>query len=204
MGNIFKHLFSHRHNLIQVPAIAMKDSINQEVLNAIGSCYDVLCQQLNEVHNRFKYSRSDFFLQEDIEREIWIHFANRRLSDFSQRGQYCVISDELLSSGRLTWNRILDLVEFICKWISVNCANYNDLSVILKEFEANINYEFDRLDYGYRIVNHYVTDITSEEEMAAVNEAIANSKDNVRSHLASAVKHYSARPNPDVRNSIKE
>ena len=204
MGNIFKDLFSHRHNLIKVSAIAIKDGINQDVVNAIGSCYDVLCQRLNEVHNRFYHSQSSFFLQQDIERELWVHFANRRLSNFSQRGQYCVISDELLNYGQLTWNRVLDLLEFICKWISVNCADYNDLGAILKEFEANINYEFDRLDYGYRIINHCVTDITSEEEMAAVNEAIANSKDNVRGHLESAIKHYSARPTPDVRNSIKE
>lgn len=204
MGNIFKNLFSHRHNLIQVPAIAMKDGINQEIVNAIGSCYDVLCQRLNELHTRFYYSQSSPFLQQDIERELWVHFANRRLSDFSQGTQYRVISDDLLTFGRLTWNRVLDLVEFICKWISINSVDHNDLGAILKEFEANINYEFDRLDYGYRIINHCVTDITTEEEMAAVNEAITNSKDNVRGHLESAINHYSARPNPDVRNSIKE
>lgn len=204
MGNIFKNLFSHRHNLVRVPAMAMKNGVTEDIVNAIGSCYDVLCQKLDEVRNSTFNLQGNFFLQQHIERELWVHFANRRLSVFSQGGKYRVISDELLSYGQLAWNRVLDLVEFICKWISVNCVDYNYLDVILKEFEANINYEFDRLDYGYRIINHCVTDITSDEEIAAVNEAIANSKDNVRNHLESAIKHYSARPNPDVRNSIKE
>lgn len=204
MGDIFRSLFSHRHNLIQVPAIVMKDGINQEVVNAIGSCYDVLCQRLNETYNKYYRTQRSFFLQRDIERELWVHFANRRLSDFMQGSHYRVITNELLSYGKLTWNRVLDLVEYICKWISVNSENYLDLGETLKEFEASINYEFDRLNYGYRIINHCVTDITSEDEMTTVDEAIANSKDNVRSHLESAIKHYSARPNPDVRNSIKE
>lgn len=204
MGNIFKNLFSHRHNLVQSQTIIQKNSISLDVINAIGSCYDVLCNNLNSVRNRFIHSSSNFFLQQDIERELWIHFENRRLSDFEQGSHYHAISDELLIPNQQPWNRILDMVEFVCKWISVNIPAYNYLEEILNGFESNINNEFDRLDYGYRIVNHCVVDITSDEEMESINEAIANSKDNVRSHLESAVMHYSARPNPDVRNSIKE
>ena len=47
-------------------------------------------------------------------------------------------------------------------------------------------------------------DITSDVEMETINEALSSSKDNVREHLQRAIGHYSARPNPDVRNAIKE
>jgi hypothetical protein len=159
---------------------------------------------LSDFYNNHRYAHSGFFTQEDIERELWVHFDNRRLSEFENRGQYYLICNELLTFGKLPWNRILDLIEYVCKWISINVSKYPYLDGILKEFESNINNEFDRLDYGYRIVNHCVSDITSEVEIEAINEAIVNSKDNVAVHLNSAIKHYSARPTPDVRNSIKE
>lgn len=182
----------------------MRNDISQEVINAIGSCYDMLCRKLKSVHNTSHYPHLDNFLQEDIERELWLHFANRRLSDFDSGGRYHLIFNELLTHSRLPWNRILDLAEYVCKWISVNIENYSYLEELLKEYEGNLNNEFDRLDYGYRVANHCVVDITSEEELAAISEAIESSKDNVSEHLQRAVMHYSTRPNPDVRNSIKE
>lgn len=204
MGNIFKDLFSHRHNLVETQPIIMRNAISEEVINAIGTCYDVLCQRMQWAYNNSFNPGENFLLQRDIERELWIHFANRRLADFGSGGGYHLIFDELLTQRKMPWNQILDLVEYVCKWVSVNIDNYRYLEELLKEFEGNLNNEFDRLDYGYRVVNHCIVDITSEEEMAAISEAIENSKDNVSEHLQRAVMHYSARPNPDVRNSIKE
>lgn len=203
MGNIFKNLFSHRHNLIETQPIITKNAISQEVINAIGTCYDVLCRNLVAIYERY-YSGIKLFVQQDIERELWIHFANRRLAGFEKNGRYCLVFNELLSLAQLPWYRILDMVEYVCKWINLNIPQYDYLKDILNDFEENLNNEFDRLDYGYRVVNHCIVDITSEEEMAAISEAIENSKDNVNEHLQRAVMHYSARPNPDVRNSIKE
>lgn len=204
MDNIFKSLFSHRHNLIETQPIITRNTISEEVINAIGTCYDVFCRRLKAVYNNSYHPHNDYFLQEDIERELWIHFANRRLSGFESGGRYHLLFDELLTLRTMSWNQILDLAEYVCKWVSVNINNYPYLKELLKEFEGNLNNEFDRLDYGYRVVNHCIVDITSEEEMAAISDAIENSKENVSEHLQRAVMHYSARPNPDVRNSIKE
>ena len=205
MNSIFKSLFSHRQGLIIEPSIITKESINQDVINAIGSCYDVLCKRLNQYYSdNYMHPWENFFYHKDIERELWIHFVNRRLAKFEENGRYHLVFEELLTQSNLPWNRILDLVEYVCKWISVNVSTHLYIDDFLKEFESSINQEFDRLDYGYRIVNHCVVDITSDVETEAINEAISISKDNVRKHLQSAISHYSTRPNPDVRNSIKE
>lgn len=204
MKNLFKDLFSHRHGLMRESNIITKNNITPEVINAIGSCYDILCDRLKEILSKYRHTNSQFFLQEDIERELWIHFANRRLADFTDRGQYYLIFNELLLSGQLPWNKVLDMVEYVCKWIDLNISKYSYLSEVLNEFETNIDNEFDRLDYGYRIINHCITDITTDEELKTINEAITQSKDNVSGHLEKAIEHYSKRPNPDVRNSIKE
>ena len=197
-------LLKNNPNIIPKTLPNMRNAISDEIVNAIGTCYDMLCRRLMYVHNNSLQPYLFNFLQIDIERELWIHFANRRLSDFDSGGRYHLIFDELLTKARLPWNQILDLTEYVCKWVSVNIEKYLYLEDLLKEFEGNLNNEFDRLDYGYRVVNHCIADITSEEEMAAISEAIENSKDNVSEHLQRAVMHYSARPNPDVRNSIKE
>lgn len=205
MNSVFKNLFSNRHGLVPVQSILTKDTISKEIVNAIGSCYDVLCEGLKRAYNKYNYSWSHLFLQQDIERELWIHFANRRLGEFKVDGNhYYLVFNELLIHGKLPWYRILDLVEYVCKWISFNVANYPYLDELLRDFESNINHEFDRLDYGYRVVSHCIMDITSDEELSAIDDAITHSKDNVRNHLQSAIEHYSSRPTPDVRNSIKE
>ena len=205
MSSIFKNLFSHRQGLIVESSIITKEAINQDIINAIGSCYDVLCQKLDQYYSdNYMHPWESFFYHKDIERELWIHFVNRRLAKFEENGRFHLVFEELLTRSNLPWNRVLDLVEYVCKWISVNAADRPYLAILLNEFESSINNEFDRLDYGYRIVNHCIVDITSDVEMDTINEALSSSKDNVREHLQRAIGHYSARPNPDVRNSIKE
>lgn len=204
-GSFIKDLFSHRNGYSTTSPVLKKESIGVDEINAIGSCYDQLCQQLNDKRNDYYYGRSVYFLQIDIERELWVHFANRRLSAFEKDGRYYLVFNELLDSyQRCCWYQALDLVEFVCKWIYANITAFPYLDAILNTFELSINSEFDRLDYGYRILNHCIMDIASNEEMKAVEEAISHSKDNVSLHFQSAITHYSARPAPDVRNSIKE
>ena len=71
-------------------------------------------------------------------------------------------------------------------------------------FEQNLNKEFSRLNYAYRIVDHFIIEITSDEEIRAVEKAIDLNSDNVRVHLTSALELMSWRPNGEYRSSIKE
>lgn len=71
-------------------------------------------------------------------------------------------------------------------------------------FEKNLNKEFARLNYAYRIVDHFIVEIKSEEEIRAVEKAIDSNSDNVRVHLASALELMSKRPEGEYRSSIKE
>lgn len=200
--NILKNLFSKRKHIVPAQPVMVRESITQDVKNAIGSCYDMLCSDLKSYAQQRMGGR--FFYQDDIERELWVHFANLRLSGFEGHGQYHPIFDPLLNDYGNPWYKVLDLVEYVCKWIYLNIENYPYLEDILRLFEKRLNFEFDRLDFGYRVVNHCITDITSEEEQAAIQAAIDGSKDNIKEHLSYALEHYSKKPTPDVRASIKE
>lgn len=59
---------------------------------------------------------------------------------------------------------------------------------------------------GYRLVNRKIVQITSNEEIQEIQEAIANTDkfNSVNTHLQTALDMLSDRKNPDYRNSIKE
>ena len=67
-----------------------------------------------------------------------------------------------------------------------------------------MNYEFERLNFAYRVVNTEIVEITSKEELAAVESAVQDSAMNIKAHLNKALELYAQRPAGDYRNSIKE
>lgn len=64
----------------------------------------------------------------------------------------------------------------------------------------------ERENSGYRFVNNEISEITSPEEIEAVESAISETSflSGVQAHLKQALRHLSDRRHPDYRNSIKE
>lgn len=60
------------------------------------------------------------------------------------------------------------------------------------------------MNFAYRIINNRITEITSEVEIAAINEALSSSQDVVKNHLDNALRLFTQRPTGDFCNSIKE
>lgn len=131
---------------------------------------------------------------------------NMPLEEFNQYGKYHLTFDHYLQDGRFLWYQKLDILEYVVRWSKGMAKVKNDKNVeaICDQFIHMLNSEFGRLDYGYRLVNDRITDITSEEEKTCIEQAVNNSKDNIREHLNKAIEHYSTKPTPDIRNSIKE
>ena len=90
------------------------------------------------------------------------------------------------------------------KFLSVKAKDNNYGLNLIYLFELKINEFFKRLNYSYKIVNHEVVEITSEEEVVAIETAINSSKDNIKVHFSNALSLYSRKPIGDYRNSIKE
>lgn len=68
------------------------------------------------------------------------------------------------------------------------------------------NYSLEKEMSAYRLVDGYIVQITSEEEVFEIEEAIINSSkwESVNTHLKTAITYFSNRENPDYRNSVKE
>ena len=75
---------------------------------------------------------------------------------------------------------------------------------IEQDFISNLNYKFERLNFAYRVIQTEIVEITSDDEIISIENALANSSNNIQLHLNKALELYSLRPVGDYRNSIKE
>jgi AbiJ N-terminal domain 4 len=92
-----------------------------------------------------------------------------------------------------SWNEVYDLLEAVVE-IARNATLERAINKVLEEELA-----------GYRLVKRQFTDITHPQEIAALEQALAEDQFGpVAQHVARALELLSDRKKPDYRNSIKE
>lgn len=98
----------------------------------------------------------------------------------------------------IRWFDVYDLLEFF-----YNTYTGDEKS---EEFKQRCNTLLEEEKSAYRLVDNKIIEITSEEEISEIEEAIEESKEypNVETHLETALELLSDKEEPDYRNSIKE
>ncbi|MCK4443015.1 MAG: hypothetical protein KAW09_00620 [Thermoplasmata archaeon] len=96
----------------------------------------------------------------------------------------------------LKWFEIYDFMEFVAE-------HYPDEN-ITSEYVDYCNQVLEKEMSAYRFVGGRVTEITSEEEIEAIEEALTIPAESITTHLKSALDLLTDRKAPDYRNSIKE
>jgi hypothetical protein len=192
-------LFSERYEYTKPSDIIIREQITPAIQNAICSCFDRLqraladdyCGRYNETYNL-------------LNKYVWTHFLNWRESHFptSYRAQSTIT--DYIESTEPPWYKKLDIIDFVIRLLTALSSEDQLLGRITKSFIEQLNQEFERLNFAYRIVDSLIVEITSKEEIATIEGAVNNSPNNIRMHLNEALRLYSLRPSPDYRNSIKE
>ena len=179
--------FSERNGIIRPSDALIINQITPEMRIAICNCYTRTVVPAN-------FGRTNAYIQ----REVCARFLNRSTFNF-QNGAYEDVISPYLLEDYLEWYTYFDLIEFIIE-------TFNSLGggKFLLSFINELNKDFERLNYGYRIINNVVTPITSKEEIESIEVAIENAKDNIKEHLNSALNHLADKESPNYRNSIKE
>ena len=118
--------------------------------------------------------------------------------DFSRLGDRWTPILEMLSKYyfKCDWYAVYDFIEFVAN-------NYPDEQTNMQFVEA-CNYVLESDLSAYRFVGKQITQITSKEEIAEIDEALVTPFKTVNTHLESALNLLSDRKSPDYRNSIKE
>lgn len=177
------NLFSERYGYVKPSEKLVVGCMPQEVINALCNCLYLLKDKIN-----YQY--------DDIKKLCWTDFFNEKLSMYDKYND-CIT--RCLDDKKVEWNQKLDLIDFVVEILHI--TYYEEAT---SQFIDDINYEFKRLHYGYRIINYRVTPITENGEIECIEEAIDNAEDNIKEHLNRALMHLSDRQAPDYRNSIKE
>lgn len=197
-------LFSQRYGYTSLADAIIREDMTESIQNAICNCYDKLPDASIPDPDEEGYVG----VKEALTEYLWCNFLNNRAEDLYEKFRYGENIDIFINTlldNEFPWYSKLDMIEMSLSYLfDVYKNNYFRFKESPFDFEKNLNKEFARLNYAYRIVDHYIVEITSEEEIKAVQEAIDTNNDIVRVHLTSALKLMSKRPNGEYRSSIKE
>lgn len=181
--------FSERYGYLKPSDIIVREKITPEIQNAICSCFDEM-RDLDSTNYGYTY----------LEWHLWCKFLNKRRNDFGYLRDHKIVATYFIEDVENPWYRKLDIIEATIEYL----ASKYSFPKYAENFSSALNSEFERLNFGYRIVDGLITEITSEQEIKTIETALIENKNNVSMHLNNALKLYSQRPEADYRNSIKE
>ncbi len=184
--------FSQRKGIIPVKSKIQIDSMDDDLRNTLWNLISVYYlsgitqDYINDEDN------VDFLLQ-----KIWRDYFKKPIDtiDTSYHNNRQLIRKYFLNCY---WYEAYDFIEFIAH-------NYPQVSrKINEEFMNTCNEMLKRELSGYRFVGGIITQLTSEEEILEIEEALKVPISQVQTHLNRALELFADRKNPDYRNSIKE
>ena len=128
--------------------------------------------------------------------KIWHSYFKLTIDNYRSQSWGAILSRLRDFFMTCEWNEVYDFIEFVCK-------NYSSSSITRLSREK-CNSLLKRELSAYRFVNEEIVEITSEEEIAEIEQALQATKSPIKHHLDSALTKLADRKKPDYRNSIKE
>ena len=183
-------LFSHRSGLKKMRTEMQLDSMDLSLRNRLWNTLDCFYW-----HHRIRSGSEIKEYSKVLFTRMWHSYFKKPV-------------DEL----RFYWANDLSKVKgyfFDCDW----CEVYDFIEFVAKKFpleETNDSFKIATNDVlkeelsAYRFIGNQITQITSEEEIGEIEEALATSITPVRTHIENSLKLLSDKQTPDYRNSIKE
>lgn len=202
MGNKLKLLFSQRKGLKPIKNVMQIDSMDKDLRNSLWSAllihyWEYMKHKYSLSSEGRKVFRDDIITLCEI---LWMGYFKSPIDTLS-----------------IHWEEIYKRLRtyfFECKWFEV----YDFIEFVANYFPATYPYENTNTEFidicntilkremsAYRFVGGRIVQITSEEEISEIEEALNKSFfEPVNVHLREALDKISDRKSPDYRNSIKE
>ncbi len=180
-------LFSQRKGYTSISDIIQTDGMSDELRNTLWNILDLFIWQSPNFEKSYNPKNLD-----NYSTFLWLSYFKKPV-DSRPDSSYRVL-------------QVIREYFFTAEWYQV----YNFIEVSLKYFEDDtlytvMNSGLERELSGFRFIDNILTNITDEQEIRMVDEAL---KDNdfpgVKKHLKRALELLSDRKSPDYRNSIKE
>lgn len=187
-------LFSQRKGLKPVRSIVQKDAMDDALRYGLWDAFHLCIWEGLEYYTYGQeFRQSNLWL---LFQHYWHGYFKRPLDSLPPRFHE---AHEVLRKYFFTcqWNEVYDLIEFTTRVAPDN------LVAAFVEFSNNI---LARELSAYRLIDRHIVEITSEQEIASIEDALRNTErlKGVNAHLKAALTLLSDRKQPDFRNSIKE
>lgn len=133
---------------------------------------------------------------------LWFHFLKEPIDNIPAS---IPRAEDVLKSWffHASWNKVYDFVEYLLEY-NARCE-HDEYGLGLGEMA---NHVLEREQSAYRAVGTQLVEITDEDELAAIEQALGDQGSTLfapaRDHLARASGLVFDRKAPDYRNSIKE
>lgn len=185
--------FSQRKGLKPIKSIVQVDSIDGELRNGLWNALQVFYWE----KARGAYRVSDRVNLSLLLHFIWRDFFKRPVDTIPDLWHYAY-QDLRSWFFECDWNEVYDFIEFVA-------ANSLD-EFEPEKFTKFCNMILEREMSAYRFVDGVVVQLTAEEEVAEIEEALNAPVPlkPVATHLRTALELLSDKTKPDFRNSIKE
>lgn len=161
------------------------DRTKAAFINGIIEWYEIIYTdhilQYEEIQYFFRYIISDVYAEV---------IGNSRITE---KYFFSIITNTIYQEK---YDAVLTLIEAIAQYF----AEDEQKDGVYEDF----NNIFEREYVGYRFVGNEIMQITDENEIATINEAVGSPYDVVNMHISKAISHLANREKPDYENSIKE
>lgn len=182
--------FSQRKGFTPVSDVIQVGGMNDDLRISLWNVLDMALWS----SNGFLRDRYSVGLMGSFSARLWFSYFKRPIDTRSDDDQLKLNEIRDFYFG-CAWNEAYDFIEFVGRYFA---KSKPDLTAML-------NATLERELSGYRIIGGCIVDITSEQEVAMLDEAIRDTVfAGVSAHLQRALELLSDRHNPDYRNSIKE
>jgi len=192
--------FSQRIGKKPVKSVLQVDNMDVDLRNRI---WNTVLEDFFGKVNSFtsNYEESDLG---HLYRFLWKEFFNYLMDNLPTWNSAIIKVDtdavqEILRKWffKAEWFEVYDLLEFL------SSIDNNGLNIA---FDENCNRALKRELSAFRVIKGKIVQITSEEEIIEIEQAIndSNPLKSVNTHLVAALELLADRKNPNFRNSIKE
>ncbi|MEY2167355.1 MULTISPECIES: AbiJ-NTD4 domain-containing protein [unclassified Rhodanobacter] len=185
--------FSQRQGYSPTKDAIQTESMDDALRNSLWNVLQVVIWDTHKSKTPYSYtSHSNLF---SLLRTYWSDYFKSPVDQIPHK-----IQDTIKAVRRYffesEWYEVYDFMEFSCNLLGQSRSKFIALCNEVLEQEVS----------GYRLIDCKVTPITSEAELAAIEDSLAATKDNsgANAHLRRALELLSDRSSPDYRNSIKE
>lgn len=188
-------LFSQRKGIKPVKSVIQVDKMDKDLRSGLWNGLTIFYWAgIPKEEFISNYDNMDTLIK-----RLWLRYFNRPIDTINDYWPttYNEIREYFFNCE---WNEVYDFIEFIPD-------NYPEKDNTLKqEFIDFCNDLLERELSAYRFIGGKITQITSEEEISEIEEALEISRPfkAVNTHLKTALDLLTDRKSPDYRNSIKE